>query len=240
MDGGQYVRSSYLWRDDLAGGGKCTTTEEGHLTVSIECGRMNWDGGRWIVGCTVKIGDGCLLPSEDDSSEDDLEVSHEIKQPDNFLGHIHYQFIRHHRARFPGLWTMTSLFRLTRQIRPIHPLLVRSFASKPPPPPTITHTPLHGEKSIPDVDQTTTHVPAPIPPPEDHAPIPADIVSGAPEDMHRRTVRIYRPAKGAMQSGLHGNLYWRLDWDVQPEDNRWEHPVMFWAARSVQGWCAVN
>jgi len=132
---------------------------------------------------------------------------------------------------------MTSLFRLTRQIRPIHPLLVRSFASKPPPPPTITHTPLHGEKSIPDVDQTTTHVPAPTPPPEDHAPIPADIVSGAPEDMHRRTVRIYRPAKSAMQSGLHGNLYWRLDWDVQPEDNRWEHPVMFWAARSVQGWC---
>src|SRR5271170_293869 len=105
MDGGQYVRSSYLWRDDLAGGGKCTTTEEGHLTVSIECGRMKWDGGRWIVGCTVRIGDGCLLPSEDDSSEDDLEVSHEIKQPDNFLGHIHDPFklylIRHHRVRFP-------------------------------------------------------------------------------------------------------------------------------------------
>ena len=101
MDGGQYIRSSYLWRDDLAGGGHGTTTEEGHLTVSIECGRMKWDGGRWIAGCTVRIGDGCLLPSEDDSSEDDLEVSHEIKQPDNFLGHIHYPFIRHHRARFP-------------------------------------------------------------------------------------------------------------------------------------------
>jgi len=52
--------------------------------------------------------------------------------------------------------------------------------------------------------------------------------------MHRRTVRIYRASKSAMQSGLHGNLYWRLDWDVRPEDNRWEHPVMFWGARSIK------
>lgn len=34
-----------------------------------------------------------------------------------------------------------------------------------------------------------------------------------------------------MQSGLHGNLHWRLDWDIKHDDNRWEHPVMFWAAR---------
>ena len=39
-----------------------------------------------------------------------------------------------------------------------------------------------------------------------------------------------------MQSGLHGNLYWRLDWDVRPEDNRWEHPVMYWAARFSTLW----
>src|SRR3954464_593064 len=56
---------------------------------------------------------------------------------------------------------------------------------------------------------------------------------GAPEDLHRRTVRIYRPAKSAMQSGLHGNLHWRLDWDIKHDDNRWEHPVMFWAARYI-------
>jgi NADH dehydrogenase (ubiquinone) Fe-S protein 4 len=37
-----------------------------------------------------------------------------------------------------------------------------------------------------------------------------------------------------MQSGLHGNLHWRLDWDVKPDDNRWEHPVMFWAARYLR------
>src|SRR5271170_3997011 len=80
MDGGKYVRSSYLWRDDLAGGGHGTTTEEGHLTVSIECGRCNWGEGRWIAGCTVRIGDGCLLPSKDDSSEDDLRLKHEINK----------------------------------------------------------------------------------------------------------------------------------------------------------------
>jgi len=124
------------------------------------------------------------------------------------------------------------MFRLARQIRPIQSVFTRHNSSKPPPPPTITNSPLKGEKSIPDVDQTT-HVPAPGPPPEVHAPIPADIVSGAPEDLHRRTVRIYKPSKSAMQSGLHGNLYWRLDWDVKPDGNRWEHPVMFWAARFV-------
>jgi NADH dehydrogenase ubiquinone Fe-S protein 4 len=95
----------------------------------------------------------------------------------------------------------------------------------------MTHPPLTGEKTHPDVNQTTIQVPAPTPSPEDQLPLPVDIVSGAPEDMHRRPVRIYRPTKGAMQSGLHGNLYWRLDWDVLPSDNRWEHPVMFWAAR---------
>src|SRR5262245_37776173 len=95
-------------------------------------------------------------------------------------------------------------------------------------PPTTTHTVVRGEKSYPDADQTIAQVPATSPPLEEQPLVPADIVSGSPEDLHRRTVRIYRPAKSAMQSGLHGNLYWRLDWDVQPKDNRWEHPVMFW------------
>jgi hypothetical protein len=125
------------------------------------------------------------------------------------------------------------MLRLVRQIRPIRCTFVRYNSSKAPQPPTITHKPLTGEKSIPQPDETTAHVPAPTPPLEDRTPLPADIVSGAPESLHRKTVRIYRPAKSAMQSGLHGNLHWRLDWDVKPEDNRWEHPVMFWAARFV-------
>lgn len=129
--------------------------------------------------------------------------------------------------------TMASALRLTRQIRPIRSVFVRSNSSKPPPPPTVTHIPLAGEKTIPAVDQTTTNVPASSPPLPDREPIAADVVSGAPEDLHRRPVRIYRPAKSAMQSGLHGNLHWRIDWDVKAEDNRWEHPVMFWAARFV-------
>src|SRR5271163_1603102 len=103
---------------------------------------------------------------------------------------------------------------------------IRSVSNKPLP--TITHTPVTRE-SIPMADQTTAHVPATTTP-EEHV-LPADIVSGVPEDLHRRTVRIYRPAKSAMQSGLHGNLYWRLDWDVRADDNRWEHPVMYWASR---------
>lgn len=123
------------------------------------------------------------------------------------------------------------MIRISRQLRPIHSTFVRYNSSqKPLNPPTTQHTVLKGDKSFPDPDQTTAHVPATTPT-EDKTPIPADIVSGAPEGLHQRTVRIYRPAKSAMQSGLHGNLYWRLDWDVRPEDNRWEHPVMFWAAR---------
>ena len=130
------------------------------------------------------------------------------------------------------------MLRISRQLRPIHSTSVRyNSTNKPLNPPTTAHTILKGDKSIPHPDQTTAHVPAPSPPLEDKTPIPADIVSGAPEDLHRRTVRIYRPAKSAMQSGLHGNLYWRLDWDVRPDDNRWEHPVMFWAARSVSKDC---
>jgi ETC complex I subunit conserved region len=117
----------------------------------------------------------------------------------------------HHHHRL-----MTSIFRLTRQIRPIPipPLFIRHASTKP-----IVPT------------QPTADVPIPAPPPEDKTPIPADIVSGAPEDLHRRTVRIYKPSKGAMQSGLHGNLFWRVDWDVRPDDNKWEHPVMYWASR---------
>jgi len=142
-------------------------------------------------------------------------------------------------ARGPSV-KMASMFRLTRQFRPIQLTSVRYNSTRPPPPPTVTHTTLHGEKSIPTADQTTAHVPAPPGPAEDRAPVAADIVSGAPEDLHRRTVRIYRPAKSAMQSGLHGNLYWRLDWDVRNDDNRWEHPVMYWAARSLPYCLSVN
>ena len=127
---------------------------------------------------------------------------------------------------------MTSLLRLTRQVRSIQPKFVRCLASKPPPASATANSPVTGEKSVPRGDQTTAHVPVPTRS-EDHVPVPADIVSGAPEDLHRRTVRIYRPAKSAMQSGLHGNLYWRLDWDVKSEDDRWEHPVMYWAARLI-------
>lgn len=124
---------------------------------------------------------------------------------------------------------MASAARLARPMRPIQSILIRRSYSNPPQPPTVNHTSMSGA----DTAQTTAHVPAPTPP-EHHVPIPADIVSGAPDDLRSRTVRIYRPAKNAMQSGLHGNLYWRLDWDIKPKDNRWEHPVMHWASRFIR------
>jgi NADH dehydrogenase (ubiquinone) Fe-S protein 4 len=52
-------------------------------------------------------------------------------------------------------------------------------------------------------------------------------LSGLPEEHLRRTVRIYSPARNAMQSGTHAIQHWRLDFDVQ---QRWENPTMGWAS----------
>ena len=46
----EYVWSSDLWRDDLAGGGIGTTTEKGHLQVSIGWERKDCDERGWIAG----------------------------------------------------------------------------------------------------------------------------------------------------------------------------------------------
>jgi NADH dehydrogenase (ubiquinone) Fe-S protein 4 len=56
--------------------------------------------------------------------------------------------------------------------------------------------------------------------------VAVDSISGAPESLHQRTVRIYKPSKTAMQSGIQGTKMWRMDWDVLEKDNRWSNPLM--------------
>ncbi|KXL50045.1 hypothetical protein M433DRAFT_103374 [Acidomyces richmondensis BFW] len=66
---------------------------------------------------------------------------------------------------------------------------------------------------------------------------PAAVLSGAPVDLQARTVRIYRPAKPATQSGDWTSHHWRMDWDVLGKGHRWENPLMGWqsSADFMQG-----
>ncbi|KAI9845293.1 MAG: NADH:ubiquinone oxidoreductase 21kD subunit [Thelocarpon superellum] len=67
--------------------------------------------------------------------------------------------------------------------------------------------------------------------------LPAAVLSGAPVDLQARTVRIYRPAKPATQSGEWHGHQWRMDWDVLGKGHRWENPLMGWqsSADFMQG-----
>ncbi|ORX89765.1 hypothetical protein K493DRAFT_232488 [Basidiobolus meristosporus CBS 931.73] len=60
--------------------------------------------------------------------------------------------------------------------------------------------------------------------------IHADIISGAPEEMKERTVRIYMPAKTAMQSGLQQTRSWKLDFELVNTGSQWENPLMGWSS----------
>ncbi|KAJ2506123.1 ndufs4 NADH dehydrogenase Fe-S protein subunit [Coemansia sp. RSA 2052] len=59
-------------------------------------------------------------------------------------------------------------------------------------------------------------------------PLPAEVISGAPPSLTKRTVRIYRPSNNPMQSGQNANLKWRLDFDELEKGARWENPLMGW------------
>ncbi|KAJ2785598.1 ndufs4 NADH dehydrogenase Fe-S protein subunit [Coemansia javaensis] len=65
-------------------------------------------------------------------------------------------------------------------------------------------------------------------PAHEHEPLPAEVLSGAPAALTRRTVRIYRPANNPMQSGRNANLKWRLDFDTLEKGDRWANPLMGW------------
>lgn len=45
-------------------------------------------------------------------------------------------------------------------------------------------------------------------------PLDVGAFSGAPIDLKSRTVRIFKPAKPATQSGNWNGKQWRMDWDV--------------------------
>lgn len=54
-------------------------------------------------------------------------------------------------------------------------------------------------------------------------------VSGVPEEhIKTRRVRIYQPAKSAMQSGTNNIHFWQMDFDTR---ERWENPLMGWTSR---------
>lgn len=54
------------------------------------------------------------------------------------------------------------------------------------------------------------------------------LVSGVPEEhIKTRRVRIYCPAKSAMQSGTNNVHFWQIDFDTR---ERWENPLMGWTS----------
>ncbi|ORX68463.1 hypothetical protein DL89DRAFT_224704 [Linderina pennispora] len=59
-------------------------------------------------------------------------------------------------------------------------------------------------------------------------PLPAEVLSGAPAEVTKRTVHIYRPAVNPMQSGRNSNLRWRIDFDALSKGDRWENQLMGW------------
>lgn len=67
--------------------------------------------------------------------------------------------------------------------------------------------------------------------------VQAGVVSGAPDELHRRPVRIYRPAVPSTSSAKYTSHHWRLDWDILQGGGRWENPLMGWASSAdyVQG-----
>jgi NADH dehydrogenase (ubiquinone) Fe-S protein 4 len=58
----------------------------------------------------------------------------------------------------------------------------------------------------------------------------AEVLSGTPVEVLQQGVRIYRPAKTAMQSGTALSEQWRIDFDVQ---GRWENELMGWSSRFI-------
>ncbi|GAA6061853.1 hypothetical protein JCM10212_001286 [Sporobolomyces blumeae] len=60
--------------------------------------------------------------------------------------------------------------------------------------------------------------------------VEAGVVSGAPVELHRRPVRIFRPAPSPTSSAKATAHHWRVDWDILQGSGRWENPLMGWAS----------
>ena len=60
------------------------------------------------------------------------------------------------------------------------------------------------------------------------APMDVSPISGVPEEHTRsRRVRIFEPAKNAMQSGTNNIQHWEMEFDNR---QRWENPLMGWCS----------
>ena len=56
-------------------------------------------------------------------------------------------------------------------------------------------------------------------------------ITGVPEEhVKTRLVRIFIPAKNAMQSGVYGTRRWKIEFDTR---ERWENPLMGWTSSYV-------
>jgi len=54
-------------------------------------------------------------------------------------------------------------------------------------------------------------------------------VTGVPEEhVASRRVRIFKPAKNAMQSGTNNIKKWKMEFETR---ERWENPLMGWSSR---------
>ena len=58
------------------------------------------------------------------------------------------------------------------------------------------------------------------------------MLSGVPDEhLKPRMVRIFVPARNAMQSGSYKTHTWRIEFDTK---ERWENPLMGWASKWVE------
>ena len=57
---------------------------------------------------------------------------------------------------------------------------------------------------------------------------PINTITGLPEEQFGRKVRIFVPAKHAMQSGTFNAKKWTIEFETK---ERWENPLMGWASR---------
>merc|ERR1712168_1360728 len=99
--------------------------------------------------------------------------------------------------------------------------------------PTGTPKPTFGKTAVEDVGKTDAEL--------EHdrgmqgtievvGPLDAGAVGGVPEEhIKTRYVRIFRPAKNAMQSGTAGVRRWRIEFDNR---ERWENSLMGWASNA--------
>ncbi|EOO03821.1 putative nadh-ubiquinone oxidoreductase 18 kda protein [Phaeoacremonium minimum UCRPA7] len=142
-----------------------------------------------------------------------------------------------------------SAARLLRAASHTRPIAARRFettlsATQARPPvneptlPESSHNQPDYEAQIDKATSTFTPVPKRVLNGSEEGPsLPAAVLSGAPMELQGRTVRIYKPAKPATQSGDWIGKRWRLDWDVLPKGHRWENPLMGWQSSGdfVQG-----